>query len=122
MKYFQMFRVIGVTSKVTFDEGLKSTETEKKRLIAVHVNMDGWAATDDNEVEGWHERAKIFEFPHHMFNMIPKATGPTLQRLELMTIVPVDLEIPIGEAFKVALSCAASAVDMRGVYEYEIVA
>ncbi len=122
MKYFQMFRITGVANKVTFDEGLKSTETEKKKLLALHVNMDAWAATDDNEIQGWHERAKVFEFPHHMFNCVPKGTAITLQRLELKTIVPVDLEVPVGEAFKIALSCAATAVDMRGVYEYEIVA
>jgi hypothetical protein len=121
MKYFQMFRVTGVANKVTFDDGLKSTETEKKKLIAIHLQMDSWAATDDNEVQGWHERAKIFEFPHQMFNNIPHATATILQRLELRSEIPVDLEVPIGEAFKIAISCAATAVDMRGVYEYEIV-
>ena len=122
MRYFQLFRVTGVANTVTFDGGLKSTETEKKKLIAVHVNMNDWAATDDNQVEGWHERAKVFEFPHHMFNRIPKDVEPAVQRLELKTEIPVDMEIPTGEAFKIALSCAATAVDMRGVYEYEIIA
>ena len=122
MKYFQMFRVTGVVNKVTFDEGCKSTETEKKKLVAIHLQLEDWSATDDNEVQGWHERAKVFEFPHHMFNCIPKATQPAVQRLELMSKIPVDLDIPTGEAFKIAISCAATAVDMRGVYEYEIVA
>lgn len=121
MKYFQMFRVTGVANKVTYDDGLKSTETEKKKLVAVHVNMNDWAATDDNEFQGWHERAKVFEIPHHMFNRVPKDVEPAVQRLELKDQVPVDLEIPVGEAFKVAISCAATAVDMRGVYEYEII-
>ena len=122
MRYFQLFRVTGVANKITYDGGLKSTETEKKKLVAVHVNMNDWAATDDNEIEGWHERAKIFEFPHHMFNRIPKDVEPAVQRLELKTVIPVDLEIPVGEAFKIALKCAATEVDMRGVYEYEIIA
>lgn len=121
MKYFQMFRVTGVANKVTYDDGLKSTETEKKKLIAIHLQMDSWAATDDNEVQGWHERAKVFEFPHQMFNNIPHATATILQRLELRSKIPVDLEVPVGEAFKIAISCAATAVDMRGVYEYEII-
>ena len=122
MRYFQLFRVTGVANKITYDGGLKSTETEKKKLVAVHVNMNDWAATDDNEIEGWHERAKIFEFPHHMFNRIPKDVEPAVQRLELKTVIPVDLEIPVGEAFKIALKCAATEVDMRGAYEYEIIA
>jgi len=122
MKYFQSFRVTGVANAIAYDNGLKSTESEKKKLVAVHVNMDAWALTDDNEIQGWHERAKICEFPHHMFNCVPKGTAITLQRLELKTRIPVDLDIPVGEAFKIALSCAATAVDMRGVYEYEIIA
>jgi len=121
VKYFQMFRVTGVANKVTYDDGLKSTETEKKKLVAIHVNMDDWAPTDDNEIQGWHERAKIFEFPELMFNRIPINVEPAVQRLELKSIIPVDLEVPVGETFKIAISCAATACNMRGVYEYEIV-
>ena len=122
MKYFQLFRVAGVANKITYDEGLKSTETEKKKLVAIHLNMNSWSATDDNELQGWHERAKIFEFPEMMFNRVVKDTTPADQRLELMSKIPVDLEVPVGETFKIAISCAATASDMRGVYEYEIVA
>jgi len=121
MKYFQLFRVTGVANKITYDEGLKSTETEKKSLLAIHVNVDNWVATDDIEIQGWHERSKVFEFPHHMFNCVPTAVDPALQRLELKSIIPVDLEVPVGESFKIALCCAASAAGIRGVYEYEII-
>jgi hypothetical protein len=121
MKYFQLFRITGVANSTTYDDGLKSTAAEPKRLIACHVQMNDWAATDDNEVQGYHERAKVFDFPHHMFNRVPKDVEPAVQRLELMSFAPVNLDIPEGEAFKVALKCAATAVDARGVYEYEII-
>jgi hypothetical protein len=34
--------------------------------------------------------------------------------------IPVDIDIPVGETFKVAIKCAATAVQIRGAYEYEI--
>ena len=121
MKYFQMFRVTGVANSVTYDDGLKSTETEKKRLVAIHLELAAYAATDDNEIQGWHERAKIFEFPEKMFNTeLAAATAPANVKSKLDQI-PVDLEIPVGEAFKIAISCAATLNSLRGVYEYEIV-
>ncbi len=121
MKLFQMFRITGVTNSVTFDEGLKSTEVEKKRLISVHVQMDNYSATDDNQVQGWHERSKVFELPEKMFpTEIYTATSSTAAP-DKMPSVPVELDIPVGEVFKVAMSCAATASDVRGAYEYEII-
>jgi len=120
MKLFQMFRITGVANTVVFDDGLKSTEVEKKRLIAVHVQMDAYAATDDNQVQGWHERSKVFELPEKMFNTeVSTATSSTAAAAK-MPSVPVDLDVPVGEVFKVAMSCAATAIDVRGSYEYEI--
>ena len=120
MRYFQLIRITGVANQVAYDDGLKSTETEKKRLVAVHVQMDAYAATDDNEIQGWHERAKVFEFPEKMFSTeVSTATSSTAAR-EKMPSVPVDLELPAGESFKLAIKCAATAIDVRGAYEYEI--
>jgi len=121
MKLFQMFRITGVANVVTFDDGLKSTEVEKKRLVSLHIQMDAYAATDDNQVQGWHERSKVFELPEKMFNTeVSTATSSTAAAVK-MPSVPVDLDIPVGEGFKVAISCAATATDIRGAYEYEII-
>ena len=122
MKYFQLFRVTGVPNTVAYDGGLKSTETEKKKLIAVHLELEKYANADDNEIQGWHERSKIFEFPEKMFNTeLPTAVVAVNTRAK-MDKIPVDLDIPTGEAFKIAIKCAATDVDIRGAYEYEIIA
>ena len=121
MRLFQMFRITGVANSVVFDEGLKSTEVEKKRLISIRVQMDNYAATDDNQVQGWHERSKVFELPEKMFpTEVYTATSSTAAP-DKMPIVPVELDIPVGEVFKVAMSCAATDTDVRGAYEYEII-
>ena len=122
MRYFQLFRITGVANTITYDGGLKSTEAEKKRLVACHVELEKYAATDDNDIQGWHEREKIFEFPEKMFNTeLPAAVAPANVRAK-MGVVPVDLDIPVGETFKIAIKCAATDVDVRGAYEYEIIA
>lgn len=122
MKLFQLFRVTGVANTITYDGGLKSTETEKKHLVSIHLELAAYAATDDNEIQGWQERAKIFEFPEKLFNAeLAAATAPANTRSKKDQI-PVDMEIPVGEAFKIAIKCAATLNSMRGAYEYEIVA
>jgi len=122
MNLFQLFRVTGVANNITYDDGLKSTETEKKNLVAIHLEVAAYAATDDNEIQGWQERAKIFEFPEKLFNAeLANATAPANTRPK-MDQIPVGLEIPVGETFKIAIKCAATLNSIRGAYEYEIVA
>ncbi|GAH21411.1 unnamed protein product [marine sediment metagenome] len=121
MKYFQLFRITGVANAITYDDGLKSTEAEKKRLVACHIQMNSWAATDDNEVQGYHERAKVFDLPERLFNTERLGTSLPSNTRAKRDQVPVDLDIPVGESFKVAIKCASQASNIRGAYEYEII-
>lgn len=121
MKYFQSFRITGVANSLEYDDGLKSTESEPKRLNNIHAQMDKHAGTDDNDFQGWHERAKVFDIPE---KMIPdQLTGDTTADLAQprSKVIPVDLDIPVGETFKAAMKCAATLCNVRGVYEYEII-
>lgn len=122
MKYFQSFRITGVANTITYDGGLKSTSAEKKRLVACHVQMDFHAATDDNDVQGFHERAKVFDIPEKLFPS--EAAGDSASDVSepRSKPIPVDIDIPEGETFKIALKCAATLTKLRGAYEYEIIA
>lgn len=121
MKYFQLFRITGAANTITYDDGLKSTEAEPKRLISCHIQMDKHAGTDDNDIQGYHERAKVFDIPEKLFpacltaSVAPDLAEPTSKP------IPVDLDIPVGETFKVAIKCAATLCNVRGSYEYEII-
>lgn len=121
MKHFQNIRITGVANTITYDDGLKSTEAEPKRLVACHIQMDKHAGTDDNDVQGYHERAKVFDIPEKLFpacltaSVAPDKAEPTAK------VIPVEVDLPVGETFKVAISCAATLCNLRGAYEYEII-
>lgn len=121
MKYFQLFRVTGAANIITYDGGLKSSEVEKKRLLAIHIELTQYADTDDNEVQGYHERAKVFDFPERLFNTEALGTSVPANVRPKKDQVPVDLDIPAGETFKIAIKCAAQPSNIRGAYEYEII-
>ena len=122
MRLFQSFRVTGIANTTVYDSGLKSTDAEKKKLIQVHLQMNAQAATDDNDIQGYHERAKVFDVPEK-FIPTQLVTNTTLvQPGDVSRVIPVDLDIPAGETFKVAIKCAATLEILRGIYEYEITA
>jgi len=121
MKLFQLFRVTGAANVITYDDGLKSTEVEKKRLVAVHVELTQYADTDDNEIQGYHERAKIFDLPERLFNTEALGISVPANVRAKRDHVPVDLDIPVGESFKIAIKCASQPSNIRGAYEYEII-
>jgi len=121
MRQFQLFRVTGVANTTTYDGGLKSTTAEPKRLIAVHLEMSAYAATDDNNVQLWHEQVLVSEFPEKSFRTeLAAATASTNVAGKRMDI-PVDLDIPSGEIAKIAIKCGATLTSIRGTYEYEVI-
>ena len=120
MKQFQLFRVTGIANSTTYDGGLKSTIAEPKKLIAVHLEMSAYAATDDNNVQLWHEQALVSEFPEKLFRTELAAAVASTNVAGKMREIPVDLDIPAGEIAKIAIKCGATLTSIRGVYEYEI--
>lgn len=113
----QLFRVTGVANSIIYDGGLKSTEAEKKTLLSVHVVVNNYK---DNDVQGYHERAKVFDVPDRLLDM--EDEGMSLNRAKpgaRINEIEVGLPIPVGETFKVAISCGANAANLHGFYKYE---
>lgn len=125
MIFTQIFRVTGVANSITYDDGLKSSEAEKKRLVAVKVQVNKYVTTagaaPTNNVQGYHERAKVFEIPDRMLDMEADAgTTSTPKPGFRENEIEVGLDIPVGEVFKIAIKCGATAADVHGYYIYEI--
>jgi hypothetical protein len=114
----QYFKVTGIPNDIIYDDGLKSTEAEKKRLLSISMLVGGMR---DNQVQGYHERAKVFDIPDRLIDMEGDAfntnfakPGARISELE------VGLEIPVGETFKVAIKCGAVLTELFGCYNYEL--
>lgn len=121
MRYFQKIQFDGAANSTEYDGGLVSTESEPKKLIKVHILLEKYDATDnDCDVQGWHERSKIFDLPHRLIRTELKTATAQTAAGQKIGEIPVDMEIPIGETFKLAIKCASVPVDLWGAYEYEI--
>lgn len=121
MIFRQLFRITGSANSTVFDSGLKSTTSEKKKLINILFQTDKHAGTDDNNVQGWLEKVKVLDVPEKMVpdqltaDVTADAMGNQMSKYE------INHEIPEGEIFKSAMQCAATPVNLRGYYEYEII-
>lgn len=119
MELKQLFRVTGVANQIAYDDGLSSTETEKKKLLYIGIQLTG---TAENDIQGYHERAKVFDIPDSLIDKEPVpadfvgvAVAPRITQIE------VGLDIPVGETFKVAIKCGATVKNIKGFYAYELI-
>jgi len=119
MIFRQPFKVTGVANKSTPDTGLKSTEAEKKRLLSIWVVVSGQA---DNFIQGYHERAKMFEIPDRLIDVETDAFDYNKAKgANRINEIEVGFDIPAGQAFSIAIQCGATAKDLHGCYNYEII-
>lgn len=120
MKLYQKFRITGVANATINDGGLKSTDAEPKTLLAVHVQLEKYAATDDNELVGYLETTQVLDIPEKLLPtelaaaVAQTADGGKLKRIE------VNQAIEPGEIYTVGMKCSATPNNARGFYEYEI--
>lgn len=121
MYFYDGFRITGEANKIVYADALQSTDAEKKRLVALGIQMDAYAGTDDNDVQLFHERAEVVDIPEKMFGQNAAATTSEQAGSERIPELPIGLDIPVGESVKAALKCAATAVNLRGYYKYELI-
>lgn len=118
MIFRQYFHVAGIANTIVYDTGLQSTAAEKKRLLSVSLIVDEVAA---NKVQGYHERAKIFDIPDQLVDVESVTGNINLAKPGArISEIEVGLDIPVGETFKAAIQCAATATDIYGTYNYEL--
>lgn len=117
MKY-QSYHVAGVINVTTLDAGLVSLVEEPKVIKAVIISSDTW---EGNLIEGWigNERVlSIYDYNVDTQEETAGATAPLSQNK--ISRIPLDIEIPPGQIFKIGVNCGGVANDLFGSYEYEI--
>lgn len=120
MSLFQLFRQTTGTNSTKYDDGLKSTAVEKKTLKNVHVVLSVHGGNNNNDFQGYLERAKVFDIPEEIIPTLALAETTLTESGARHLIIPVNLAIPVGDTFKVAMKVGAAGCTFAGMYEYEV--
>ena len=119
MIFRQRFFVQGVINNIIYDTGLLSTQSEKKRLLGVSIIA---SLVLGNDIQGYHERAKVFDIPDRLIDVEIDAFTTNLSKPGArINEIEVGLDIPVGETFMVAVKSGAAASAIYGTYNYEII-
>lgn len=106
--YYFSETIIGSPNSVVYGNGITSTEAEKKHLHEVWVTVSG---RQGNFIEGWIEREKLVSVIDQLLCLPADA-----YRREII----VDIDIPVGQSFKIALRSGGTATTIYVTYVYSI--
>jgi len=117
-KRYKGFTITGAANARVEDVGIESTEAEPKRVVAIWFHVSGYQG---NVAEAWVEREQYINI-HDYFLDTEANTGTTntLYSTAKQVRFPVNIELPLGQRFRAALTCGPTATNLRGIYEYEI--
>lgn len=116
--YYKSYAVAGVINVTTLDAGLVSETDEPKRIEAILINL---SAYEGNTVEGWIGNKRVLEIREEVFDTeedLGAANFP--YSTNKIGRLPIELDIPPGQIFKIGINCGGTASDIRGAYEYTL--
>lgn len=117
MIWHQGFRVTGGINSTVYDTGLESTEKEPKTLLSMLIQVSDYKS---NDIEGWIEKSKVFDIPDKLVDTDIAAGTNQYRSGVRINEIPINVDLAIGERFKVAIKCGADATNLVGAYVYEI--
>ncbi len=117
--YYDEFSVTGTANTTVWDSGLTSTEAEKKHLVSILINVSGYQG---NILRGILEREDIVKIRDYVLNTNANTGGTsTLYSTSKIVEIPVDMDIPVGQTFKIGIESGGTATNIQGAYKYKIV-
>jgi len=118
MVWHKGFRITGVINTTTFDTGLESTEKEPKTLLSILVQTSDY---QDNDVEGWIEKTRIFDIPDKLLDTTDREADTNMNKsAQRINEIPINVLLAVGERFIVGNKCGGTASNLVGAYVYEI--
>jgi hypothetical protein len=117
--YYQGFHVVGVANTTVLDGGLVSTVEEPKRIEAILIDTSVHLG---NIIEGWIGNLRVLEVPDYLFDTreLNAATIASRSTTKILRL-PVDLEVPVGQIFKIGVRSAGVGETIDGSYEYSLI-
>lgn len=113
----QRFSVTGVANVTTLDTGLTSNTDEKYHLQGIYLRVSGWV---DNIIIGMFMTTKILDIPDYLVHTDEStASGNTQKSVTLDRYFDINLDIPVGQTFKIGIQCGGTAKNLTGSYVYQ---
>lgn len=113
--FYKSFHVTGVINVTTLDAGLVSTVEEPKKILAILINCD---TTEGNIIEGWIGTNRVLTIYDYLLDTQEEAAIAPLSSNKISRL-PIDIDIPAGQIFKIGVNCGGVQNDIYGAYEYE---
>ena len=115
--YYKGYTVVGVVNDTTLDDGVVSLVEAPIRIEAVIIDVDTY---EGNIIEGWIGTDRVLEIYDYNLDTHEESTATQAPRSATkMGRIPIGIEIPAGQKFKIGVRCGAAANDLFGSYEYE---
>ncbi|MBA7591541.1 hypothetical protein ES708_33700 [subsurface metagenome] len=114
--FYKYFNVVGVADTTVLDGGLVSEVDKPVHLDAILLNV---SVTNGNVIEGWIGNKRIVEIPDWIIdNRVALGVGNEFPSTTKISRLPVDVDIPPGQVFKVGIRSAGVLSTVTGSYEY----
>jgi len=116
--FYQRLAAVGVINTTVLDAGLVSTVVEPKRIEAVILNISTHIG---NVIEGWVGNERVLELDDWSIDTRVLG-GATLNYASTNKIgrLPIGIDIPAGQIFRVGVRSGAAANNLTGAYEYTV--
>ena len=113
--FYKAYTITGVINVATYDAGLQSPVDNPVHLNAVIINS---SATEGNIIEGWIGNKRVLEAYDYCFDTQEECTAQAAISATKIGRLPIDLDIPPGKSFRIAIRCGGTASNLFGSYEY----
>lgn len=121
MIYFQSFDTGSADGNTVYDDGLRSTAENPKRLLSILVQVEQLPLVD-GMLQIWYEQEKIAEVPAILINSRMASSQTQPHGRNMLNEIEVGFDIPVGAVVKVASKSVSGAQSIIGAYRYEITA
>jgi len=119
MIYYQALDVSAASGNTDYDDGLRSTAENPKRLLSILV-VGTVLGLIGSMLQVWYEQELIAELPVFLIDNI-YASGQTEPfSKNRINEIEIGFDIPVGAVLKLAVKAVGGTQTFVGAYRYEI--
>jgi len=119
MIYFQALAASAAAGATDYDDGLRSTQENPKRLLSILVQGRN-LPHKDSMIQIWYEQEKLSEIPFPLIDNMVASNVVNMWSVNRLNEIEVGFDIPIGAVVKLAVKAVGSPAEVIGAYRYEI--